>query len=202
VRTIRTFSALVFAFGFSVAASRALAQQDQSQSNTGDPVADAARKAREQKKTSPKPKKVFTDEDVASKPAAEVSAPTSSTTNPENATASETQPATPVPKEAASTKTEDVNSEAYWRKRFAAQHKKIADAEEELIVLQREAEKADVQYYPDPQKAMKEQYTRQEINDKNDKIAAKRKEISDLKQQLSDMEDELHRTGGDSGWAR
>ena len=43
----------------------ALARQDQSQSSTGDPVADAARKAREAKKTAPKPKKVFTDEDVS-----------------------------------------------------------------------------------------------------------------------------------------
>src|ERR1051326_103502 len=83
-----------------------------------------------------------------------------------------------------------------------SQHKKIADAEEELIVLQREAEKADVQYYPDPQKAMKEQYRSQKINDKNDKIAAKRKEMCVLKQQPSDMEDDRQRTGGDAGWAR
>ncbi len=68
--------------------------------------------------------------------------------------------------------------------------------------MQREAEKADVQYYPDPQKALNEQLTRNEINEKNDKIAAKKKEIADLKQQLSDMEDEVRRTGGDLGWTR
>ena len=68
--------------------------------------------------------------------------------------------------------------------------------------MQREAEKADVQYYPDPQKALNEQLTRNEINEKNDKIAAKKKEIADLKQQLSDMEDELRRAGGDFGWSR
>jgi cell division protein FtsL len=49
---------------------------------------------------------------------------------------------------------------------------------------------------------MNEQFTRQEINEKNDKIAAKKKEIADLKQQLSDMEDQLHSAGGDPGWAR
>jgi predicted nucleic acid-binding Zn-ribbon protein len=68
--------------------------------------------------------------------------------------------------------------------------------------LQREAEKADLQYYNDPQKAMQEQYTRAEINEKNEKIAARKKEIADLKQQLSDMEDQLRASGGDSGWAR
>ncbi len=70
------------------------------------------------------------------------------------------------------------------------------------MASQREAEKADLQYYSDPQKAMNEQFTRQEINEKNDKIAAKKKEIADLKQQLSDMEDQLHSAGGDPGWAR
>ena len=49
---------------------------------------------------------------------------------------------------------------------------------------------------------MNEQFTRKEINEKNDKIAAKQKEIAALRQQLSDMEDEVRRSGGDPGWAR
>jgi hypothetical protein len=49
---------------------------------------------------------------------------------------------------------------------------------------------------------LKEQYTREEINKKNDAIAAKKKEIADLKQQLSDLEEQLRNSGGDSGWAR
>src|SRR6266446_2321675 len=45
--------------------SLAQAQQQDSQQSTGDPVADAARKAREQKKKDTvKPKRVYTDEDV------------------------------------------------------------------------------------------------------------------------------------------
>jgi hypothetical protein len=45
-----------------------------------------------------------------------------------------------------------------WRKRFAAQRKKIADAEQELDVLQREP----IKPWPlfRPQKAMNEQFTR------------------------------------------
>ena len=39
-------------------------QQGSSQQQTGDPVADAARKARESKKDAPKPKKVYTDDDL------------------------------------------------------------------------------------------------------------------------------------------
>jgi len=71
-----------------------------------------------------------------------------------------------------------------------------------LDVLQREAEKAQVQYYPDPQKAMTEQNTRKDISDKNTKIEAKKQEIAAQKQAIADMEDDLRKSGGDSGWAR
>jgi chromosome segregation ATPase len=197
VHSIKLFASLLFVLGPSFASSVAIAQQDQSQANTGDPVADAARKAREQKKIAPKPKKVFTDDDVATRPPADVQASTASGKS-DDGTA---QGKAPVAKTDAEKK-EDPNSEAAWRKRFAAQRRKISDAEEALSVLQREAEKADLQYYPDPQKALQEQYTRAEINAKNDKIAEKKKEIADLKQQLSDMEDQLRSSGGDPGWAR
>jgi len=69
-------------------------------------------------------------------------------------------------------------------------------------VLQREQDKAQVQYYADPQKALSEQYSRKDINDKDAKIAAKKQEIAQLKQGLDDLEDELRKSGGDPGWAR
>src|SRR5215471_7520903 len=64
MRLIRLLTTITFAatLAFSCAILRA---QDQS---TGDPVADAARKARQQKKEAPKPKKVFTNEDITPKP--------------------------------------------------------------------------------------------------------------------------------------
>src|SRR5712671_7538874 len=52
-------------------------QQGSAQQQTGDPVADAARKARESKKDAPKPKKVYTDDDFkrsAPEPAAPATA--------------------------------------------------------------------------------------------------------------------------------
>lgn len=196
MRFIRTLLALAFALAFCSLATRA-----QDQSPTGDPVADAARKARDQKKVAPKPKKVFTDDDV--KPA-EQAAPVPAAASSEAATAGTEEAKLEKRPAAAQTEEpkEDPNSERSWRKRFAEQHKKISDAELELSVLQRELEKSDVQYYSDPQKAMNEQFTRKEINDKTSKIEAKHKEIADLKQQLSDMEDQLRASGGDAGWAR
>jgi hypothetical protein len=166
--------------------------QGSSQQPSSDPVADAARKAREDKKTAPKPKKVFTDDDV--KPA---NSPASSNPSGTAATA-----AVGAQKETDAGQTADPNGETAWRKRFKDQHDKIDKAEKELDLLQREEEKAQVQYYTDPQKALTEQNTRKDINDKQAKIDAKKLEIAQLKLGLDDLEDQLRKSGGDPGWAR
>jgi chromosome segregation ATPase len=173
-------------------------QQDTSQ-QSGDPVADAARHAREAKQTAPKPKKVYTDDDVSkSKPA-----PAATSTSGDSSTTKESSK--PIAGTSAKTTTSadnDAKVEADWRKRFKEQRENIARAEKELDILQRENQKDQIQYYPDPQKAMTEQYTRKDINEKEAKIEAKRKEIEQLKQGLADLEDALRKAGGDSGWAR
>ena len=173
-------------------------QQNSQQSSTGDPVADAARKAKEQKKDAPKPKRVYTEDDLVTKKtdiSVVGSAPTDSSTGQIDSTAAKTASKKGGEKE-------ELTPEKIWRKRFADLRKKIDTAEQELSVLQREENKAEVQYYPDPTKAMKEQYSRDDINKKADKIAAKQKEIAALKQQWDDMEDQLRKSGGDPGWAR
>ena len=175
-----------------LAALPVLAQQDSSQQATGDPVADAARKARAQKKDEPKPKKVFTEDDIRKTPAPSTAA---ATTTPAGDAAA-------APADSNSSSSSDKNEEVAWRKKFADQHARIAAAEKELDVLQRESEKAQLQYYPDPQKALTQQNTRKDINDTNAKIDAKKREIAQLKQGLDDLEDALRKAGGDSGWAR
>jgi hypothetical protein len=177
-------------------------QQDASQP-TEDPVAVAARKAREQKKDAPKPKKVYTNEDVSSAAAAPA-AP--SATGKEEAPAAGEAKATPEgeekPENGAATPGKNKNDEATWRARFKDARERLADAEKELDILQREANKAQSQFYSDPQKALAEQYSRKDINDHDTKIAAKKEEIAQLKQRLSEMEDELRKAGGDLGWSR
>ena len=164
---------------------------------TGDPVADAARKAREKKKDAPRPKKVYTDDDLKGSVPAPEAAPASA---PANASGTEAAKTAQVAGDA--TKTEDPNSEAAWRKRFQAQRDKIAKTEKELDILGRELEKAQLEYYPDPQKALKEQYDRGDINKKSAKIDAKQRELDQLRQGLADLEDQLRKSGGDPGWAR
>ncbi len=180
--------------GIAVAAKH----QDASQ-QTSDPVADAARKAREQKKNAAQPKKVFTNDDVAPAPAP--APPAAAATDAKEGDANAAKKADGAAADAKGEKAPD-NSEAGWRKRFAEQRAKISQAEQELDVLQRESTKLQTQYYADPQKALAEQYTRKDITDQDAKIQAKKDEIAKLKQGLSDMEDQLRASGGDSGWAR
>lgn len=169
-------------------------QQDTSQQTGTDPVADAARKAREQKKAEPKPKKVYTNEDFGGGTPTPAAAAATPNAEPKEgaAPAGDKGPADGA----------DKNGEEAWRKRFKEARDKLAQAEQELDILQRESEKAQVQYYTDPQKALSEQYSRKDITDKDTKIEAKKQEIAQMKQHISDLEDELRKSGGDSGWAR
>jgi chromosome segregation ATPase len=173
--------------------------QDSSQ-QTGDPVADAARKARaaKEKKDAQKPKKVYTDDDVRP---AEPDKPALQNATAATAATGAAKAEEAMKKEDVEQK-EDPNGEKAWRKRFSEQHQKIANLEKEIDILQRELQKSQVQYYADPQKAMNEQNNRAEINDKTAKIEAKKKELAQLKQQLDDMETDLRKSGGDPGWAQ
>jgi chromosome segregation ATPase len=170
------------------------AQQDASQPSGVDPVAEAARKTRAEQKAESKPKKVFTNDDIPS-------APASTATPAQNNDQSAAKPGATASGKKGDSKPQ-VKDETYWRARFKEIHDKISQTQQELDVLQRELNKDSVQYYSDPQKALMQQYDRSDINEKNAKIDAKKKELDALNQKLSDTEDELRQSGGDPGWAR
>jgi hypothetical protein len=195
---------LLAAFAFASGALL-LPSKAQAQSSNADSVADAARKAREAKKAAPTGKKVYTDDDVKPATPSASAQPTAQgdAQVPAQAAAAPTdgtQPATDA--NAAPAANPGKADEKAWRDKFRGQRDQIARLEKELDVLQREQDKAQVQYYPDPQKALSEGYSRKDINEKDTKIAAKKDEIDKAKQALSDMEDELRKSGGDPGWSR
>jgi chromosome segregation ATPase len=188
---------MALAFAAIPATARARQQSDP-QESTGDAVADAARKAREKKKDATKPAKVYTDEDV--RHAVPSDTPTDAKPAGTDQGADKNTDAQGAQGKDAKGKPSE-SEESRWRKQFQDAHTDLARMEKELDILQREGNKAQLQYYSDPQKAMKEQYTRQEINENDTKIAAKKKEIEQQKQKISDMEDALRKAGGDPGWA-
>src|SRR5882762_5965161 len=92
-------------------------------------------------------------------------------------------------------------NEAYWRKQFAEIHYRLRMAQSELDVLQRELNVSLLIYDPNPQKALRENVTRNEINAHRKAISDKKKELAELRGQLSDLEDKLRHTEGDPGWS-
>src|SRR5579864_2284942 len=126
-------------------------QQDSSQQSTGDAVADAARKAREQKKKeAAKAKKVYTDDDVNHSTATGTAATAEGTEKPETAAQGGAKnPDAQAGKEPDKAGEPEESPETKWRKRFREVYTNLARAEKELDILQREGSKAQTQYYSD-----------------------------------------------------
>ncbi|HEV8385613.1 MAG TPA: hypothetical protein VGQ11_12140 [Candidatus Acidoferrales bacterium] len=188
----RIISALL---GLLLAYPAVVAAQQTSQKNQE--LLEAARKAREAKKNAPKAKYVFTNDNI----------PKSGT----GVSVVGTTPPSPAPSKAgaAAAAEEEKKSdedkrkeEAEWRKKFAEARARLATAEKELDILQRELNLNQQQYYSDPNVAMREQYTRTDINKGRAAIDAKKIEIDQLKKTLETLEDELRRAGLPAGWAR
>src|SRR5438309_854636 len=143
--------------------------QDNSATNSGaqsDSLGDAARKARAQKKDSGKPAKVFTNDDMGNLKG------TISVIGNEPAPASTTDKAAEKTEDkktaGGDSKKEGPKDEAYWRAKFAAARKTLADDAKELDILQREFNLKQQQFYQDPTAAMKEQHSRDDLNKRSE----------------------------------
>lgn len=161
-------------------------------------LAEAARKAREKKKDQPKATKVFTN-DTLPKDAGRVSVVGTEGAPPaaKEGGAQDTKAG-----EAATGEKKDEKGETYWRQRFADARKKLSQAEKELELMQRELSIQQLQYDPDPNVVLREEAYRTKINDLRKKVDDKQAEIKQLRQGISDLEDELRRAGGSPAWAR
>ena len=167
---------------------------------TTDPLVAAARKAREQKKdqAGAKPARVFNNDNIPTQGG--VSAVGENAAAPDAAAGDAA--AAGNASAPASSGTSAAAGEKAWRERFARLRKKMEQDQTDLDLLQRELGVLDVQYYNDPVKGMQQGYSRSDINEKTDKIEAKKKVIEADQQAISDAEEELQRAGGDPGWAR
>jgi hypothetical protein len=177
------------------------ASQDHSKNQTQAPaaqedlLAEAARKAREQRKEAPKAARVFTNDNIPT--AGGISAVGTSAGTPANSgggTAATQQGKT-------TEKAASPNDEKTWRARFAALRHKLEQDQSELDIMQRELGQLNLQYYPDPNKQMQQQFSREEINRKTAAIEEKKKQVAADQQAIAEAEDALRQAGGDPGWA-
>ncbi len=185
---MKTKILIALAFGCLVLAAPEYlrAQQDQSQES----VADAARKARAEKKTAPKPA-MSIDNDNLDTLTGVVSVvgeapPADQAKNGDKTAKAGEKPA---------------KNESYWRQKFAAANKKLADDAHEADILQREYNLKQEQFYTDPMASLKQEYSRQDLNDTKAKIDEKTAAVEQDKTDIANLEDELRQSGGDPGWA-
>jgi hypothetical protein len=160
-------------------------------------VADAARKAKEQKtdaQAAPKTPRVFDNDNIPTQGGiSSVGSSHSGGSDDSDKTSS------------GDTKANGGLSgkdEKGWRDLFAKLRKKQEQDEAELEIDQRELGVDNVQFYTDPVKGMQQGLTRSDINDKTAKIDEVKRRIEADKQAISDAEEQLRAAGGDSGWSR
>lgn len=94
------------------------------------------------------------------------------------------------------------HDEKYFRDKMAKLRQQRDMHERELSVLQQQLGQNDVQYYPDPNKTLQQEYTRSDIQAKVDAINKKKDEVAADDKAIQDLTDELRSEGGDPGWIR
>lgn len=163
-------------------------------------VADAARKAQEEKKNAPKAPVVFTNDNIGGAGGTINVVGNASAPSKSGGSATAGSDSSEAAAGAAGASSE--NDEATWRSKFADARKKLEQDKEDLAVMQRELSQLQVQYYPDPQKALKQSVSGADVAKKQQDIAKKQKEIQADQQALSNLQDQLRKAGGDASWAR
>ena len=152
-------------------------------------VADAARKAQAGKKSAPKAKLTIDNDNL------------DTLTGTVNVVGAEPAPPDDQTKNGAPKTGEKPKGEDYWREQFADARKKLDSDAHELDITQREMNLKQEQFYTDPMASLKQDYSRQNINDTRTKIDQLAGQVDQDKAAISDLEDQLRRAGGDPGWA-
>jgi hypothetical protein len=159
-------------------------------------VAEAARKARAEKKNAPKAKLTI-DDDNLNTITGTVSVVGEAPAPPAKGEATGDKSA----KGNAAAEKAEVKDEAYWRERFAVANKKLSDDSRDLDISQREFNLKQQQFYTDPMASLKQEYSRQDLNDARARIDQLAATVDQDKADIGNLQDELRQAGGDPGWA-
>jgi hypothetical protein len=163
-------------------------------------LGELAKKLRSERAASPKSVRAFTNDNLPRGPAgggiSVVGSMSAVTPAPAGPPAGEAAAGTSG---AASSGTHD---EKYYRERMAELRSRLELHQRELSVLQQKQAQGEMQYYPDPNKTLQQEYSRSDINKRNDAIAKKQAQIDEDNRAIQDLRDQLRREGGPPGWLR
>ena len=167
----------------------AYAQDKSDTSSTS--LGDLARQVKAQKAKEPKPAKVFTNDNLTP--------PKQSGFNSDVNTWGKNSSTAGAEGTGGAAQRHD---EKYFRERMSTLQGQLDTHKRELDVLQQKVGQNNMQYYPNPQDSLMQQYTRDDINKLNSDIAAKKKQIDDDQKAIDDLHDQLRQEGGDPAWLR
>jgi len=96
----------------------------------------------------------------------------------------------------------ETHDERYYRKKAGELRSRLGTHQRELNVLQQKQSQNEMQYSPDPNKTLQQEFSRSDINKTNDAIAQKKQEIMADQQAMQDLEAQLGRESHPAGWLR
>jgi len=170
----------------SLAVGSSYAQQKTDANDTS--LGDIARQLKAQKAKEPKAVKVFTNDNL---PSVEEKAGF-------DATSPEKKPPKATPQE--SETPGQAHDKAYFQSRMSTLQSNLDIHKRELDVLQQKLGQNQMQYYPNPQDSMMQQFTRDDINKLTADIDAKKQQVADDEKAMDDLREQLRREGGDPSW--
>ncbi len=180
----------VFVLGFfliCLAAASGFAPQSADPNATS--LGSIARQLNAQKAKEPKPAKVITNDTISTQ-AKEAPGPAPSAKGKSSTGATPEKP-----------KAEAHDAE-YYRSQMSTLQGNLDTHKRELDVLQQKLGQNQMQYYPDPNKSLQQQYSREDVNKLTDEIDAKKQQVADDEKAIEDLREQLRREGGDPGWLR
>jgi hypothetical protein len=171
----------------------------------GQSVADLARKERTRKAQQPRTGKQYTNDNI---PATTIGGPAATTPSAQPTPAAEAEAEEEAAAGAEETKPpaeagpSQADLEKAYRERAAKLRETLEFEERKLDVMQRELNLAQQQFYSDPNVAMREQYSRADINKRTADIETQQALVEKAKQAFTDLEEELRHKNLPPGWAR
>jgi len=181
-----------FVLGFALVCLAALGGYAQQNPDTSPAsLGDLARQLKAQKAKETKPAKVFTNDNIPLPNAGGFASAVSSPGKDSSAAAP-----------AAAGGAAGAHDEKYYREKMSALQEQLDTHKRELDVLQQKLGQNNMQYYPNPQDSLMQQYSRNDINKLTAEIEAKKKQVADDQKAIDDLRDQLRQEGGDPAWLR
>lgn len=89
---------------------------------------------------------------------------------------------------------------SYLRGKLGRLQQRLGMHQRELSVLQQQWSQSSMQYYPNPNKTLMQEYSRQDVNKLANEINQKKQQIAAGQQQIQSLQDELDREQSLYGW--